>query len=546
MAGFSSKILNNANSALAATQALIATTGNNIANVNTPGYSRRIVNLETRQTNGTSSQVNVGSGVTVQSVRRAADKFIQNLLQDAISEKGDTAIGTEFMDRIQNFFSLDPEKNSIGGALTSFFTAMNDLTTDPANVDLRANVLQKAQEVIDTIKTTYNGLASLQGEADSRIVADVDVVNSLTQQIADLNVKITGREIGNTEASDERDQRDELLKKLADKISFDQVEQADGSVLVTLSNGFALVNGGQARQLETTVSPSFAGGPLPNSLNGGILSYIVYDAGGGSQIDLTQTLKNGGGSIGGLLDVRGYNAPSNTSPFEADGIIVEMASRVESITRALLVNFNSEYFGPDQDTTVAGYTPSARDYNGNPPDITQYFGLFDFNFAGTKDSNANGQPDAADLTASGLQNFSSVLQLGVTDPLELAAGRVDVDVAPPASFPQGDGRNAEALAQLQFDNTLVFGAGSFSLTGSFSTLYNESVTHVGNAKSAADVADSVAQSNLTTTQNQRDEISGVSLDEEFSNLIRFQKTFQASARMIKVADDLLSQIVSLI
>src|SRR5690606_25569755 len=113
------------------------------------------------------------------------------------------------------------------------------------------------------------------------------------------------------------------------------------------------------------------------------------------------------------------------------------------------------------------------------------------------------------------------------------------------SFQTGDGRNAEALAATQA-TSYTFAIGSYSFTGTFDQSYNETVTHVGNAKSRSDVNLSVSESNLISAQSQRDSFSGVSLDEEFSKLITFQRAYQASARMIRVADELMEQIVSLI
>jgi flagellar hook-associated protein 1 FlgK len=159
----------------------------------------------------------------------------------------------------------------------------------------------------------------------------------------------------------------------------------------------------------------------------------------------------------------------------------------------------------------------------------------------------DGIPEYSDLTnpALGIDNFSSILKFGVTDPAAFAAAR-DVDPAVATTlFQPGDGQNAQAVARMR-SNSLNFSVGSFSFKGTFDELYNATVTFVGNAKNSAEINARVAEQNFNAASNRRDEVSAVSLDEEFSNLIKYQKAFQASARMIKTAGDLLDQIVSLI
>ena len=549
MTNFGAKILNNAIGALSAQQAAIATIGNNIANVNTPGYARRVVDLQTRVTNGQAGSFNIGNGVQIGDIQRVADTFIDKVLRESKTAQGGSNIELEFMKRIEGLFSVSNDTPTIGSTLSQFFNSLNDLTLDPSSIELRKNVIERAQDVITTIGTTYNTIANLQTEADTRLTSEIDNVNNLAAQIADLNGKITQRESGGITAGDERDRRDILLQTLAGKIGYTMVENSDASVTISLANGFSLVNGTNVRPIELTESPSFSSGNLPPSLGGGVLRHVVYDYSNGAgtaEIDLTQILKDSGGEVGALLNVRGYNDPSNTSAFEADGILVEMASRVESISRELLLNFNRVYLA-DDDSPAAGHQATSADLDGNQP--TDAFAFFDFTppLAGTKDSNGNGLPDATDLDDAGLGviSFSSILRLNSTDPRRIAAAR-DSDVAAGStSFEPGNGENAKLLAELQSERR-TFTTGNYLLEGTFSEVFNESVTHIGNAKSRADLSASVAESNLLSIQTKRDEISGVSLDEEFTNLIKFQKAYQASARMIKIADDLVTQIIQLI
>ena len=549
MTNFGAKILSNATRALAAQQAVIATIGNNIANVNTPGYARRVVDLQTAVSNSAPGTLNIGNGVVVGDIQRIADNFIENLLRGSVSTVGSSQIEYEFLQRLEGLFNVSGTNITIGSALTNFFASINDLTVNPSSLELRKNVMERAQDVVDAIKTTYNTIAGLQAEADRRLTGEVDNVNSLTSQIATLNGLISQREATGITAGDERDRRDILLTQLAEKISFSLVEASDGSVTISLTNGFSLVNGTNSRSIELTNNPSFAAGNLPPSLGGEVLRHIVfdYDPGvGTAHLDLTQILKAGGGSIGGLLKIRGYNAPANDSAFEADGILVEMASRVEAITRQLLTTFNQTYLGPDEDPGGV-HDPSSADLDGNPPSVYGFFTWAPQN-AAAFDVNGNGLPDDIDNIALGVNNFSSILELTFSDPRRLAAALDSDPAAASTSFEQGNGENAAALAALELDslNFGLGGFGSFTSQTTFAGMFQEAVTHVGNAKSRAQLNESVAGANFLAIQSRRDQISGVSLDEEFTSLIQFQKAYQASARMIKVADDLLSQILQLI
>lgn len=452
----------------------------------------------------------------------------------------------DFMARVDALFNLTGDAPTIGSTMTDFFNSINDLSANPANVELRANVLNKAQSVVDSIRTTFGEVAALQQDADRRLPGEISALNTMTSQIAELNGIISSRESTGFIAADERDRRDLVVQKLAEKIGIQTFEQADGSLNVSLPGGFSLVTGTLSRSLEVSTSPSFSSGSLPPSLNGGALSYIVYDYDGGagsSHVDLTPALVGTGGIVGGLLAVRGYNDPNNTSAFQATGPLVEIASRVEAVARNLLTSFNQEYLGPDRLPGTVGFQPSSGDLDGNAP--TGAYAFFDISSAIPLDTDGDGVPESTDLDASGIDSFSSMLNVAVTQPRRLAAARDQSGGAPAAIFTSGDGSNMSALSQLQ-TTAQSFSLGNFAFTGTYGEAYSELVSHVGSAGSRAKLTASVAEDNMVAARARRDEVSGVSLDEEFTSLIKFQKVYEASARLIKVAEDLLDQLVRLI
>jgi flagellar hook-associated protein 1 FlgK len=548
MANFSSKILGSSISSLTAQQALIANTSNNIANVNTPGFTRRMIDIESRgDVANVGTILQIGSGVQLSEIKRLTNEFLEYQLRTSNSRKGYADIRNDYLSGVEPAFALDGPQNTVGGALNNFFSAVSQVGVNPTNVDLRINVMQRAEDLISTIKSSFNTVSNIQYELNQRVNLEVNTINSMTEQIATLNGQIGTREASGIGAIDERDQRDVLLNKLAEKISFKILETPNGMMNIYLDNGFPLVNQETSRALEVTSSPSFATSSLPRSLSGDVLSYITYDFGSPeapSHLDLTQVVKNGSGALAGILQLRGTTDPSNTSPYQAEGDLVAIASRIEAISRMLLTSVNQAYLGVDEDSGTAGFQPNSGDLFGNTPGV---FGLFDFDFSGVKDVDGDGIPSLSDLTSTNpsIASFSSLLKLGFDNPSEFAAARDNDPTQGSTVFPPGDGQNAAAVAALR-SQTFSFSLGSFSFTGTLEEAYNSSVSYVGNAKSAAQLEVDVANSMLEAAANKRDEFAAVSLDEEFANLIKYQKAFQASARMIRTVGEMLDQIVSLI
>jgi flagellar hook-associated protein 1 FlgK len=542
MANFGAKILNTAVSSVNAQQAVLAGIANNIANANTPGYTRRSVLLQNENTGSSSGGINIGSGVKVADLVRYVDEFTNKSLRESVSDKYAATTKDDMLARVESVFDLTGERSTIGGALTDFFSSLNDLAVNPSSIELRANVVQRGEDLVSAIQTSYQAISDLQQEIDDRLTVEVDAINSLTTQIADLNQAIAQVENGNTVAADERDRRDFLLEELAKKVSFSTLELSDGSVNVTLASGLDIVFGSNSRELAVTKSPTFITGSSPALLNTGVPSYVVFDYGTDStpaHVDLTSDIASGSGTLAGLLQARGVYAPSDTSPFQAQGVLPETAARIEAIARFLLTDFNQAYVGADEDAGTAGHQASTGDLDGNAPSV---YGFFDFQFSGSKDVDGDGL--ANDVGShTNITNYASILRLTSADPRDVAIAQ-DQNAAPGAtSFAAGDASNLSALADLA-ETQSTFSVGSYSFTGTVSQVYTDAVSYIGNAKSRASVDKTVADSNYRLAADRRDDVSAVSIDEEFSDLIRYQKAYEASARLIRMADELLEQIIN--
>ncbi len=545
MTNFGTKIFNTAVSSINAQQGVLAGISNNIANANTPGYSRRAV-LLTNQTSGEGTTgLNIGSGVKISDLIRFVDEFTNKTFREAEQTRSFASSKDDLLARVEDVFNLTGTSQTIGSTLTDFFASLNDLSINPSSIELRSNMIERGKDLVNAIQSSYGAVANVQRDIDARIVSDVDAINNLTSQIAELNLKVVQRENSGSLAADERDRRDNLLGELSKKISFTTLELADGSVKVSLPSGLDLVFGSNSRNLEVTTSPTFAGGgSLPPALWGGVPAFIVYNYGSAASpahVDLTSEIGAGEGSLGGYLQVRGIYDVTDTSPFQGDGILPQIGARIEAITRFLLSDFNTTYLGADEDSITGGHQASSADLNGLAPSI---YGFFDFNFAGVKDTDGDGLPDDIG-THAGVTNYSSLLRLTSTDPRSIAAS-LDLDPADGVtSFAQGDGSNLAQLSDLQ-RSVKTFTVDNYSFNGTVDQVYVDAVGYVGNEKSKSATNRIVADSNYKLTADRRDSISGVSLDEEFAQLVRFQKAFEASARLIRMGNELLDQIVNLL
>lgn len=538
MANYNSKIMQNAISGLNAQQAMLGVTSNNIANVNTPNYCKRTMTLEARTASQLASGVAVGNGVSIGEITRQTNEFLQKIVRESSGELQAYHVEDTYLERIEALFAFEGEHTTIGTTLNAFFAAADDLAITPANIELRSNFIARGEDLAAAISNTYNSLAELQEEADQRIVTEVDTINALTDQIADLNGQIKRRESAGALAADERDQRDALIEKLSEKLSFTATELDDGSVNITLATGFALVAGNTSRALSVGIVPTGGTGTLPPALNGGQLNSIVYDYSNGdmtSVVDLTSTIKDGMGSLGGLLKMRGVCEADADKPFEGTGTLIELAGKIEAIAQDLLIAANKTYLGDDPSTVA--WDPLARDLNNGTPSS---FGLF--SVPGVTDSGGDG-PTINDLNALGLASWASVLQFAVTDAEDVAAGRV---ASAAGTIAVGNADNIRAIAAEASVSRDFYVNNVVAFSGTYSEAYDEMVSRVGNLKNTSRVNLAVAEANLTSAQSRRDEVSGVSLDEEFTNLIKYQRAYEASARLIKIADQLLQEVVNLV
>jgi len=228
-------VLSTATSALLTQQRAINVTGNNIANVNTPGYSRQRLNLET----GLPTQTGLGMmsyGVTSTDVERVYDRFLGVQLNNENANLGRWEAQKGMLDRVEVVFD-ESAGYGLNQALSDFWNSWQDLSLNPEGQTERSVAAATSQGLADAIRQKYGDLEQVQEDIDTAVEGDVEAVNRLAAQIADLNQKIARTEIGGTNANDYRDSRDLALKQLAEIIDIQSFEDAGGQVVVSVGAG---------------------------------------------------------------------------------------------------------------------------------------------------------------------------------------------------------------------------------------------------------------------------------------------------------------------
>jgi flagellar hook-associated protein 1 len=239
--------------ALNASQLGINIAGQNIANVNTPGYSRRRVQL-TESADTSINRYSVGNGVTVAGVQSFRDNFIQSRIQTETGIAGRLTARRDALAPVETALQ-GSESGGLQNALNSFFGAFRDLEGNPNSVPLRSLATQRGVNLANAFQTTRARLDSIRLGTDEQLRSSVDHVNTISQQVADLNDQIRSAEATGAEASALRDQRGELVNQLSELTGARSTENSDGTVTVTIGEGRPLVSGDKAFTLEAHNTP---------------------------------------------------------------------------------------------------------------------------------------------------------------------------------------------------------------------------------------------------------------------------------------------------
>jgi len=242
-------VLNMGSKALTVQQKGIYVTGNNIANVNTPGYSRQrlIMSSDVPINSGIGP---VGSGVTANEVERVYQRFLGVQINNETQSLGQWEAHKESLERVETIFN-ESGGYGLNQVMSEFWNGWQDLTNNPSGPVERTVLVAKSEMLAASFSKNYEDLQQIQRNIDSNIEGAVEEINRLSENMVDLNQKIIQMEAGGHTANDYRDQRDLVLKELSELIDIDSFEDATGAVTVSVGSGQALVEGTHTYNLST-------------------------------------------------------------------------------------------------------------------------------------------------------------------------------------------------------------------------------------------------------------------------------------------------------
>ena len=242
-------ILNMGSKALTVQQKGIYVTGNNIANVNTPGYSRQRLNMSSDVPLNTGIGP-VGSGVTANEIERVYDRFLGVQINNETQSLGQWEAYKDSVERVEMVFD-ESGGYGLNQVMSEFWNSWQDLTNNPSGSVERTVLVAKSEMLTATLSQNYEDLQQIQRDIDSSTEGAVDKTNRLSENMVDLNQKIIQTELGGHTANEYRDQRDLVLKELSELIDISSFEDANGGVTVSVGKGQVLVEGTHTYKLAT-------------------------------------------------------------------------------------------------------------------------------------------------------------------------------------------------------------------------------------------------------------------------------------------------------
>jgi len=574
-------ILSIAKGALAAQQYALNVISHNIANVNTPGYSRQTSILEPERPEPYAGLI-FGRGVKIEEIIRYSDSFIETRLRER--KTGFMAMNEKeiYMTVLEGIFN-ESSGLSLSAQFSDFWNAWQDLTNNPSGLPERNILYETSSLLAQGFMDLSANLYQFDREINLSIEAGLEKINQLTSNIATLNEQIISLEV-TTNANDLRDQRNVTLSELSEYIDIKSFECDDGNLMVMTKGGCVLADRADIYKLN---------------LDG---DDINWEGSGGAWVTITDTIK--GGKIGGWLDMRDAIIPKYKADLDelAKSTIWEVnkvhtqgvgLEGLDTVTGTYAVGAGNEgvpigssglvFENFIVDDGAGGFKVWLYDENGvlvggGPTTITingattmnslaatitgihinltatvsngklQIAGSNNYTFAFSEDTSNV-------LAALGINTFfsgSNASNIEMNSILNshkewIAAARVDSS----GEFATGDNTNALEITNLQYEELAIkrwnyergSTATSQDVNNTIEAYLHTLVGSIGNQSQSIKMAREYSEVIVNQLTETRDSISAVNLDEEMTNLIKYQHAYTAAAKLISIADEMLATLL---
>jgi flagellar hook-associated protein 1 FlgK len=633
-------ILNVGARSLLVNQKILETVGNNIANVNTPGYSRQTVAVHSVEGQFSGGGY-YGNGVDITTVQRSYSDF---LTKQAALMKSVAAADASRYDKLQQLEGVfSGGTDGLGASVSDLLNSFSDIVNAPSDLTARSVTLTSADEMASRFQTAANQLYELRLGTTQQLQADVKTINSLATQIAKANQEIARATGSGHTPNDLLDQRDQLINELNKYIQTTSVATSDGAVNVFVAGSQSLVMGASAStlqvgatefsadasQVQLTISSNGAQLPLNESMLGGgevagLLRFQNQDLGTagnllgrmalaiGTRMNEQQALGldlngNPGSPLFTMASIPvGYPSDSNTPPGTTLSIGIQ-TSPASGTTQFVASDYEVQFTSGTAGTIVrlSDGTSTAFDFgvtnpvqidgleiqqSATPATAGDRFLLKPFSTAAgsitTAFSSPRGLAMASPVAASGgasntgtlavasltarsmpappavTLNFTSAStytrsDTGATVYTYTPGQPIEYSTAPPLTgwsltlkgtpqpgdtysvqpnaYPALNAGNAQSMLNLR--DLAMFDGGP--LTDGYAGLMAEIGIQVQSAKSAATVSENIA----ANIEQQRTSVSGVNLDEEAARMLQYQQAYQASGKMLQLAQNIFETLL---
>lgn len=483
-------VLGIGHSGLAAAKKQMATTAHNISNVNTEGYTRQRAELQANNPIGRGNLV-MGTGVDVAHVRRINDELLDKKLQGATSDNSFHEERTYQLGQVEEIFN-EANGEGLNKVISDFFNAFRELTTQPDNETLKSVLRDKAQLVCQDFRRISDRIDNIEKNIEGRLRIYTEDINTMIDNIAALNIKISELEIAGGETGDLRDQRDVQIKNLSEYFEIETFTNERNQCVVNVLGVGAVVAGGTTQHLQSTVGrPEFS---LANDNQKSLYVYFENK----SSFNLADKFKKG--KMQGLYET--YNGDLKNCKDNIDDIAYNLTLATNTLHRKGYVN-----------------AKLPLDENGQLI-LGDFKAITGINFF-EEPTSKNGAASSIDLSSLVKEN-----------PVYIAA----------AAAPNSPGDNRVALSISKLQHEKLFNNG----TASFEDQYLKNVGSIGLASSKSKVNLDQSKGIVAQVKTLRDRVSGVSLDEEATNMIQYQQAYEASAKVIKASDDMFNSLLSML
>ena len=484
-----SDLLNIGRTGLNASKKSLETTGHNIANVNTEGYSRQRVN-QTTNTPITKGGTVHGTGVRVKSVTRINDDFINKRLQKSITSHEYFDQRTDRMTQVEGIFN-EIDSEGLNQIINKFFNSFRELANQPENETIRSVVRDQANLVVQDFRRINENLDAISSGIDENIKTEIIDINQTTEHLATLNKKIQALEAVHEETGDLRDQRDLAIRKLSESFSVNTYVDNKGQYVISAKGVGTLVTGTQVQRLEVGTQNK------EDSSNGLAGSAEIYFEG---KPAFPATGKFRGGKLASMIKVR--NEDILEVKQKVNHISFNLAKSVNAIHRRGYVNRKLE---ADAQGNV-----SSADRKGLTTGI-------DFFKEPTTEVDAARNMDLSSAVKEDLSNVVTAL-------------------SPNAP---GDNRVSLAISKLQHERVMAQG------TATMEESFLQTVGKVGLESGKAQLDAEQSEGLIAQAKSIRERISGVSIDEETANMVRYQHAYEASAKIMQTAKEMFDTVISI-